>query len=158
LSASVLNGNSETGSFSLTSKNGSVNLTGGTIVSSGYLTVNSGDGILLDGAGQSFAAANTSFTAVNTVNIQNSDLSSVAYLNAVAKTITVINTIFNPTHAYNFGTTSGNANINNGVTLGSLNLINDHLGSTAVTSSSQINFTGGPSSQAGINSYATATH
>ena len=45
-------------------------------------------------------------------------------------------------------------NINNGVNNGQFNLINDKLGTVAITSASQINLTGGPSTAAGINSYA----
>ena len=154
LNNSVLNGNPSSSSFSLNSKNGSVSLTGGTAVQASYLTVNSGDGILLDSAGQSFNVPTVKFTAANSISINNSDLSNVGYLNAVSKTATIINSIFNPTHAYNFGTRDGGANINNGVVYGTLNLINDHLGSTAITSINQIDQTTGPSSAAGIHSYA----
>ena len=98
LNSSVLNGDATTGTFTLTAKNGSVNLTGGTAVQASFLSVNSGDGILLDSAGQQFNLPRANLTAVNTVNINNSDLSNVAFLNAVAKTITVINTIFSPSH------------------------------------------------------------
>ena len=155
LNNSVLNTGS--GSFSVISKSGSVNFSG-TTAQAQYLTVNSGDGILLDNAGQSFNVANASFTAKGTATVQNSDLSNVGFLNMVAHTITLVNTVFNPNVANNFGTHSGTPNIVssvNQVVPGDLNLINTHLGSTAITSVGQINLTSGPSSQHGINSYAT---
>jgi hypothetical protein len=145
-------------SIFLNSAQGSVNISG-TALQAQFLTVNSGADIILDGLGQSFNVANASFFAPgpNAIGtIQNSDLSNVAYLNMAANTITVSSTTFNPNNAYNFGTGTGNVNVNNGTTTGSLNLISDKLGNTAITSANQVNQTVGPSSNPGINSYAIA--
>jgi hypothetical protein len=119
-------------------------------------TANNGD---INVSGTSFNTSDLSLISLNgNLTMNNAGLSNVGYLNAVANTITVSDTIFNPSHAYNFGTATGQANVNNGVTPGDLNLIQDSLGPTAITSASQVNMTAGPVNTPGINSYRAGGH
>ncbi|HEV2696026.1 MAG TPA: FecR family protein, partial [Verrucomicrobiae bacterium] len=141
--------------FNTGANHGSVNISG-TSISTAFFAVNSGDGITLDGADQSLNIGNMNLAAVNTANINNANLGGVAYLNVIAKTITVQNTSFNAGRAYNFGTSTGQVNVNNGVSMGRLNLISDSIGNVAITSASQVDVTSGPSTAAGIHSYSTS--
>lgn len=144
------------GEVTLTSTLGSLTVDH-TSIQAHYLTLNSGDSILLDCAGHTLTAtgpgATANFTAPNVITIKNTDLTSFAMANIVSDTITIINSIFNPNTPYNCGTKTGLANINGPVVYGRLNLINDSIGSTPITSINQINFTAGPVSTPGINSY-----
>ena len=133
-------------------KSGSVNFTR-TAIRSQYLRVNSGDGILIDGGSQTFNVAGATLLAKNIATVRNADLSNIASLNMAADTVTIADSIFNPNNSYSIGTRTGQVNVNNGVNSGQFNLMNDKLGTVAITSASQINLTGGPSTAAGINSY-----
>lgn len=145
-----------TGHVTLSAPNGNLSVSG-TSIQTHYLTLNSGDSILLDAQGHTLTStgpgATATFTAPNLVTIQNTDFSSFGSVNAAANTITLVNTILNPDVPNNFGTKTGLANIDGPVVNGRLNLINVRLGSQQVTDLSQINFTEGPSTLAGINSY-----
>lgn len=139
-------------SLFLNTKSGSVNLTR-TAIRAQYLSVNSGDGILIDGGSQTFNVAGATLLAKNLATVRNADLSNIASLNMAADTVTIADSIFNPNNSYSIGTRTGQVNVNNGVNSGQFNLINDKLGTVAITSASQINMTGGASTAAGINSY-----
>lgn len=153
VSGSTFFANSGSGVLAFNSAHGSVNITG-TSIQSEMLTVNSGDGILLDGNGQSFNIASANFSAKNVGNISHADFSNLGYLNMQANTITVSDTTFNPDNAYNFGTGTGQVNVNNGTMMGHLNLNSDFIGTTAITSASQIDVTTAASTAAGIHSYS----
>ena len=139
-------------SLAFNTKSGSVNLTR-TAIRAQYLSVNSGDGILIDGGSQTFNVAGATLLAKNIATVRNADLSNIASLNMAADTVTIADSIFNPNNSYSIGTRTGQVNVNNGVNSGQFNLMNDKLGTVAITSASQINLTGGPSTAAGINSY-----
>jgi FecR protein len=148
------------GSVSMTSSDGEINLTG-TSITTHVLTLNSGDGILLDGNGQTFTAsgknATANFTAPNQITVQNADFSSFATLNMVANTIDIINAILPP--IANFGTSTGEANVNGTEIPGGLNIYNSSQrtsgGIVAITSTEQITFSDGPGNSPGIYSYST---
>jgi hypothetical protein len=154
VSSSVISANPETGLTTITSTGGSVNLTSDSIQTFA-LTINSGDGILLSGSGQSYGSSGgaANFTAPNLIQVNDADLSGFANVNMVAHTINLFNVAFAGGSVDNFGTHTGNATID-GNTPGDLNLHNVTYGGTAITSLSQINFTTGPSTTPGINSYA----
>ncbi|HEX7652222.1 MAG TPA: hypothetical protein VF607_01870, partial [Verrucomicrobiae bacterium] len=152
--------------FTLTSQNGSVNI-GATSIQANTLNVNAKDSILISGTALNQPQFNRltahdvvrlmnlntlNLSAPNLITLQSLNLNNVSYLNAMANTITVVDTTFNPANSYNFGVANGAVTIG-AVTPGNLNLINDYLGNTAITSTSQINYTGGASSAAGINVY-----
>jgi hypothetical protein len=88
------------GTVSLSSRTGSVNVSG-TSITAHYLTLNSGDGILLDAGGQTLTAsgsgATANFTAPNTITVNNADFSSFALVNMAANTIDLFNVAFRNT-------------------------------------------------------------
>ena len=134
-------------------KSGSVSLKRNYIQAE-YLSVDSGDGILLDGASQTLNISSATLRAKNVATVQGANLSNLSLLNMVANTITIVDSIFSPSGSYSFGTQTGQVNVNNGVNSGQLNLINDKIGTVAITSASQVNFTGGATTAVGIHSYA----
>ncbi len=143
------------GSVTLSSLNGSVNVSG-TSISAHYLTLNSGDGILLDGNGQTFAAAGpgstATFTAPNLITVNNADFSAFAVLNMAANTIVLNNDALAPIS--NFGTKTGQVNVNGAEIYGGLNLYNCSWQSTPITSTTQVTLSSGPGTTPGIYSYA----
>jgi FecR protein len=149
----------DTGQVNLSSKNGSVNVTD-TSIQTHFLTLNSGDSILLDASGKTLAATGTgataNFTAPNLIAVNNANFSSFAVLNMVANTINIVGTMLAPIS--NFGTFSGQANVNGTEILGGLNLINCSWKNTPITSASQITLSSGPGTTAGIYSYAIGNH
>jgi hypothetical protein len=101
---SQLNTDPGTGSVSLSSSSGSVNVSG-TSITTHYLTLHSGDGILLDGSGQSFTASGSGstakFTAPNLITVNNADLSGFEIVNMAANTINLFNVAFSGTVSLN---------------------------------------------------------
>jgi hypothetical protein len=156
VNSSVINAGAS-GSVTFKSASGSVSLANNSIQAQ-YLTINSGDGILLSGTGmasQGGGGGVAHFTAPNLITVNTADLSAFAAVNMVAHTINLYNVIFKAGSVDNFGTHTGLATVNqSGNASGELNLHDVTYGETAITSTSQINFSSGPSSAAGINSYA----
>jgi hypothetical protein len=152
---SALNSDPNSGSVTLSSTYGSVNVSG-TSISTHYLTLNSGDGILLDGTGHTLTAtgsgAAAKFTAVNSITVRNADFSSFALLNMVAKTILLTGDAL-PLIS-NFGTQTGQVNVNGPEIYGGLNLINCAWQNTPITSAGQVTLSTGPGNTPGIYSYA----
>jgi hypothetical protein len=151
-----LNADPNTGSVSLTSASGAVNISG-TSITAHYLTLNSGDGILLDGSGHTLTAAGSGATAnftdsrVNpnaSITVNNTDFSSFAVLNMAANTITLVNDVLAP--VCNFGCLSGQANFDS-VVQGDVNFIHDMWQGQLVTSDS-ITHSSGPGTS-GLNVY-----
>lgn len=149
---SVVNANAASGSLSLSSSSGSINITGTSIMAH-YLTLNSGDGILLDASGQTLsgpiasgpgAAAN--LTAKNTATINNTDFSSFATMNVVAKTVVLVNDVL--ALITNIGCSSGQANFGS-VVQGDANFINCRYQGSTVTSDS-IDYSSGVVNSPGI--------
>lgn len=97
VAGSTLRSAPDSGTVSLSSSFGSINVTG-TAISAHYLTLNSGDGILLDAGGQTVAAsgsgATASFTAPNLITVNNTDLSSYGVVNIAANTIALSDVAF----------------------------------------------------------------
>jgi hypothetical protein len=147
---SALISDPNSGAVTLSSTYGSVNVSG-TSVTAHYLTLNSGDGILLDASGQTLKASGSgsaaNFTAVNSINVRNTDFSSFALLNMVAKTIVLTGDVL-PLIS-NFGTQTGQVNVNGPEIYGGLNLIN----CPGITSAGQVTLTTGPENTPGIHSY-----
>jgi len=141
------------GRLSFRSASGSVNITG-TSIQANDLNVSSGDGILLDGTGQTLNLNSATLTAPNLIALNNAALSALTICNMQAKTITISGTTFGLSGPYNFATSTGNVNVNGPVTPLELNLINDHLGGTAISSAGQVHQTVGPGVGPGIYSYA----
>jgi len=94
---SSLNTDPNTGSVTLSSASGSVNVSG-TSITAHYLTLNSGDGILLDGSGQTLTAAGAgstaNLTAANLITVNNTDFSAFAVVNMAANTINLLDVAF----------------------------------------------------------------
>jgi hypothetical protein len=153
---SALNTDPASGVISLSSVDGSVNVSG-TSLTAHYLSLNSGDGILLDAAGHTLYAsgpgATAKFSAPNLITVRNADFSSFAVVNMAANTIVLANDTFSTSGIYNFGTHTGTV-VFNGQNPGGLAFDDCFLGSAALNSPSQINFSSGPGSAAGIYSYA----
>jgi hypothetical protein len=141
------------GELSFRSSSGSANITG-TSFQADNLNVSSGDGILLDGTGQTLNLNSATLTAPNLITVNNAALSGLVSCNMQANTITITGTTFGLNGTYNLATETGTPNVNGPVTPFELNLINDHLGGTAITSAGQIHQTGGPGVGPGIYSYA----
>ena len=97
---SALNVNPNSGSITLSTVSGSINIDHTTIATH-FLTLNSGDGILLDGAGNlntfvtSVNGATANLTARGTVALNNADFSPFATVNIAANTINLYNVHFN---------------------------------------------------------------
>jgi hypothetical protein len=127
---SALNADPTTGSVSLTSAFGSVNVSG-TSITAHYLTLNSGDGILLDGSGQSFVASGSgstaNFTAPNLITVNNADLTSYAAVNMAANTVNLFNVAFGSRSVVNLRSLNGvlapNPNTGAGSVPGDVNFI-----------------------------------
>jgi hypothetical protein len=158
VNSSVISTEPENGAVTFKSHSGSVNLYNDSI-QTGLLTVNSGDGILLSGTGQSYTTGGNggtaSFTAPKIITVNDANLSGFSTVNMAANTINIYNTAFAAGSPDNFGTKTGMATVNQSGNLsGELNLHGVSYGGTAINSTSQINFTIGPSTLAGINSYA----
>jgi len=128
----------------------------GTAVQCHFLTLNSGDGILLDAQGKALTGigngAAATLTAPNLITVNNADFSSFATLNMVANTITLNGDTLAPIS--NFGTHTGQVQVNGPIVYGQLNLINCVWQNTPVTSAGQVTLTSGPGNTAGIYSYA----
>lgn len=154
-SGSSLISDPASGSVTLSSSGGSVNVSG-TSITAHYLTLNSGDGILLDGSGHAFTAsgpgATASFTASSSITVNNADFSSFALLNMAAKTIVLASDTLAPIS--NFGTQTGQVNVNGPEVYGGLNLFNCTWQNTPVTSAGQVTLSSGPGNEPGIYSYA----
>ena len=154
---SALNADPTTGSVSLSSSSGSVNVSG-TSITAHFLTLNSGDGILLDASGQTLTAsgsgATANFTAPNTITVNNANISSFAVVNMAANTIVLVNDMLGIIN--NFGTATGLANVSGSSSAnaipGELNLFDCTWQGNPVTSSS-ITYSSGPLNTPGINSY-----
>jgi hypothetical protein len=144
------------GSVTLSSSLGSV-IVQNTSITAHMLTLNSGDGILLDGSGHTVTASGAgsvaNFTAPNQITVNNTDFSSWGVVNMAANTIVLAYDTFSTTGTYNFGTQNGSVVIN-GANPGGLALDYCLLGSTPITSVSQVNLSSGPGHSAGIYSYA----
>jgi hypothetical protein len=97
---SALLADPSSGTVSLSSSYGAVNVTGTTITAH-YLTLNSGDGILLDASGNTVTAsgsgATANFTAPNLITVNNVDLTSYAVVNMAANTISLYKVAFGGT-------------------------------------------------------------
>ena len=93
----VVDADPATGTVTLNSTAGSVNVSG-TSITAHYLTLNSGDGILLDASGHTVIAsgpgATASFTAPNLITVNNADLTSYAVVNMAANTINLSDVAF----------------------------------------------------------------
>ena len=151
---SALNADPASGTVTLASAGGSVNVSG-TDISAHYLTLNSGDGILLDASGHTITAtgpgAQSQFTAPNLVTVRYADLTSFAVVNMAANTIVLANDALSLIS--NFGTKTGLANFSGGVVPGELNLFNCTWQNTPVTSE-LVTYSSGPGNTPGIYSYA----
>ena len=149
------------GQVTLSSSSGSVNVLR-TDIQTHFLTLNSGDRILLDATGKTLSAtgagAAANFTAPNLITVNNANLAAFGEVNMIANTIVVRNVTFGDGSVNNFGTATGQAGVNSTLIPGGLNIYNSSYGNTPITSTSQINFTTGPSTTPGINSYSYAPH
>jgi FecR protein len=152
-----INTDAGSGHVTISSSSGSLTVED-TSIQAHYLTVNSGDSILLDGSGKTFSAsgagATANFTAPNLVTLNNANLSAYGVVNLAANTITINGVTFGASSIDNFGTKTGEVNVNGTQTPGGLNIYNSHYGSTAITSAGQINLSSGPGSTPGMYSYA----
>lgn len=142
-----------TGQVRIKSDKGSINLQNN-LLEAQTLVLNSGDGILLDGNGQQYISGSgtATFTAPNVISVNNADLSNFAVINMAANTIDLINVILG-NGSYNFGTKTGQVTLSGALDPGYLNIRHVMLDGTLITSTEQINFTGGPSAAHGINSF-----
>lgn len=149
------------GQVTLSSVSGSVTVLK-TDIQTHFLTLNSGDRILLDASGRTLSAsgpgAAANFTAPNLITVNNANLAAFGEVNMIANTIVVRNVTFGAGSVNNFGTATGQAGVNSTLIPGGLNIYNSSYGNTPITSTSQINFTAGPSTTPGINSYSYAPH
>jgi hypothetical protein len=154
-SVSALNANPNSGSVTLVSSAGSVNVTG-TSITAHYLTLNSGDGILLDCNGQTLTAAGSgataNFTAPNLITVNNTDFTPFATVNMAANTIVLAYDTFSTSGIYNFKTSNGSVAIN-ASNPGGLALDYCLMGTTPITSSGQVNLSSGPGNAPGLYSY-----
>ena len=156
---STINADPVGGTVSMTANTGSTSITG-TSITAHYLTLNSGDGILLDASGHTLTAsgsgATASFTAGsapgNTITVNSADFSSFAELNMAANTIMLNGDTLAPIS--NFGTQTGQVNVNGTEIFGGLNLINCAWQNTPVASAGQVTLSSGPGNSPGIYSYA----
>jgi hypothetical protein len=144
--SSELNADPNTGSVTLSSAVGSVNVID-TSITAHYLTLNSGDGILLDSGGQpvtaSGAGATATFTAPNLITVNNTDFSAFAVVNMAANTIDLLNVAFGSGSTVTlrslYGVLAPNPNTGAAPVQGDVNFINgvtyggdpaqDHIGS-----------------------------
>ena len=157
LSGSELNADPNSGSVSLVSASGAVNISG-TSITAHTLTLSSGDGILLDGSGHTVTAAGSGATAnftdsgVNAnarITVNNTDFSSFATVNMAANTIVLCNDVL--ALVSNFGCLSGNANFGGSVVQGDVNFYHDTYNGSLLTS---VQYTSGPLSTPGVHVYA----
>ena len=157
LQFNAINTDPGSGQVTISSSSGSLTVED-TSIQAHYLTVNSGDSILLDGSGKTFSAsgagATANFTAPNLVTLNNANLSAYGVVNLAANTITIDGVTFGASSIDNFGTKTGQVNVNGTQTPGGLNIYNSHYGSTAITSAGQINLSSGPGNTPGMYSYA----
>jgi FecR protein len=150
------------GSVTLASRTGSVSVNH-TSIQTHFLTVNAADNILLDASGRSLVGvgqnSSANFTALNNINVNNTSFAQFGSLNMAANTVTLVNDTLAPIS--NFGTATGNVNVNSAATAGQLNLINcswyhtdnGAATTTAITSANQVTLTSGPGTTQGIYSY-----
>ncbi|MDR3456812.1 MAG: FecR domain-containing protein [Verrucomicrobiae bacterium] len=151
---STLNANTGSGGWSLTSSAGALNLSGLSVNASSLLAKAFTD-LTLDGAGRSLNVATMNLTAGGNLNINSANLGGLALANLIGNTITVSDTTFSANGVYNFGVSSGHAYVNDGVHNGAANFIRDSIGNTALSSTSQLDFSTGPSSTAGLHVYSS---
>lgn len=155
LNNTTVNVDAASGSVTMSSSSGSINVTD-TSITAHYLTLNSGDGILLDASGQTLVAsgagATANFTAPNIITANNADFSSFTELNVKANTIVMASDTL--ASVSNFGTQTGQVNVNGPEVFGRLNLLNCSWLGTPITSAEQVTLSSGPGSTPGIYSYA----